>query len=91
MTEERKAIFANRFYDAIKCIRERLYDYEYKLDENNLRVNEIKPLIADLQQFNCYIEMFQGMEISNMEGEYKQLIRVILKLKKATEGLKEML
>lgn len=91
MTEERKAIFANRFYDAIKSIRERLYDYEYKLDENNLRVNEIKPLIADLQQFNCYIEIFQGMEISNMEGEYKQLIRVILKLKKATEGLKEML
>lgn len=91
MTEERKAIFANRFYDAIKRIRERLYDYEYKLDENNLRVNEIKPLIADLQQFNCYIEMFQGMEISNMEGEYKQLIRVILKLKKATEGLKEIL
>ena len=91
MTEKEKAIFANRFYDKIKCIRERLYDYEYKLDENNLRVNEIKPLIADLQQFNCYIEMFQGMEISNMEGEYKQLIRVILKLKKATEGLKEML
>lgn len=91
MTEEEKAIFANRFYDAIKSIRERLYDYEYKLDENNLRVNEIKPLIADLQQFNCYIEIFQGMEISNMEGEYKQLIRVILKLKKATEGLKEML
>lgn len=91
MTEEEKAIFANRFYDKIKCIRERLYDYEYKLDENNLRVNEIKPLIADLQQFNCYIEIFQEMEISNMEGEYKQLIRVILKLKKATEGLKEML
>ena len=91
MTEQEKAIFANRFYDAIKCIRERLYDYEYKLDENNLRVNEIKPLIADLQQFNCYIEMFQGMEISNMEGEYKQLVRVILKLKRATEGLKEML
>ena len=91
MTEEEKVIFTNRFYDAIKSIRERLYDYEYKLDENNLRVNEIKPLIADLQQFNCYIEIFQGMEISNMEGEYKQLIRVILKLKKATEGLKEML
>ena len=91
MTEEEKAIIANSVYDKIKCIRERLYDYEYKLDENNLRVNEIKPLIADLQQFNCYIEMFQGMEISNMEGEYKQLIRVILKLKKATEGLKEML
>ena len=91
MTEEEKVIFTNSFYDAIKSIRERLYDYEYKLDENNLRVNEIKPLIADLQQFNCYIEIFQGMEISNMEGEYKQLIRVILKLKKATEGLKEML
>ena len=35
--------------------------------------------------------MFQRMEISNMEGEYKQLVRVILKLKKATEGLKEIL
>lgn len=86
-----KVKFSNMFIDAIMKIRNRLYIYEEKLDDGTLKVSEVFPLYTDLEQLSSYISIFQGMEISNMEGEQAQLIRVLEKLKIATTDLKGIL